>query len=49
MILLEKGAVIEEHNQVHFALNNNREIGMRNEQMFANVQHCAAHIVHAHD
>jgi len=41
--------VIEEHNQVRFPLDNNREIGVRNEQMFANVQHRAAHIVHAHD
>ena len=49
MILLEKRAVIEKNNQVRLPLNHNRKVRVRNEQMLSNMQHSAAHIVHAHD
>src|SRR4029453_5434720 len=45
IILVKKCAVIQKHNQIRLPLNNHREIGMRDEQMVANAQHGAAHIV----
>ena len=49
VILLEESAVIEDHEQFRFALNNDGEVGMRNEQVLADMQHRAAHIVHPHN
>ena len=39
MVLLEKGAVIKEHNHLCLPLNYKRKIRMRNEQMLPDVQH----------
>ena len=41
--------MVQNHNQVRLALDHHGEIGMRDEQLVANPQHGAAHIVHAHD
>ena len=38
MISLKKCTVIQKHNRIRFALNNHREIGMRDEQMVAYAQ-----------
>jgi len=39
MVLFEKSAVIQKHEQLRLSLNNDREIGMRNQQMLADVEH----------
>ena len=49
MVLLEKLTVIDQHNHVLFGLNEHREIGVGDEQSFADPEHGAVHVVGPHD
>src|SRR5438105_15690013 len=49
MVLLEKSAVIEQHEQLWFALYNDGEIRMSDEHVFADVKPRAAPLARSHD